>query len=472
MLGRFVFDEIRFMMWCMFNPAIYRSYDIRGVVPDEFDVAEAYHIGRAYAQHVAALPGKDAVGTRRALRVVVARDMRLSGDVIEPELIQGLTEGGVAVLHVGLSTTPMFYFAVHKLAADGGLMVTASHNPAQYNGVKMTRAQAVPIGLESGLAEIRDLVAQRGWQDVPQRGGVEKASVQEEYVKMVTDGASAEGLTIVADAGNGMAGMLLPAVAKRLGGTLVPLYWELDGSFPNHEADPLKEENMRDLAAAVREQGAHFGVAFDADGDRVFFCDERGEVIPGDIMTALLAQEVLREHPGTPIVYDVRASRSTPAAISEAGGKPVLWKVGHSYIKPKMRESGAFFAGEVSGHFYFAPWYAESSFLALNYFLRRLRRETGKKVSEIVAPLRQYAKTPEINFTVADKDAVLARIREKYADAQLNELDGVRVDYPDWWASVRASNTEPKLRLNMEADTAELLAEKRAAIEGIITERE
>lgn len=441
----------------MFNSAIYKSYDIRGVVPDEFDPAEAYHIGRAYAQHTG------------AKRVVVARDMRLSGDQIEPELMRGLTEGGVTVLHIGLSTTPMFYFAVHRFAADGGLMVTASHNPAQYNGIKMTRAQAVPIGFESGLAEIRNLVERRAWPAVGKPGGVEQVSVMDDYVAMVIEGASAEGLKIVADAGNGMAGMLLPKVAARLGGEFVPLYWELDGSFPHHEADPLKEENMRDLQAAVRDKGADFGAAFDADGDRVFFCDERGEIIPGDITTALLAQEVLRERPGSAVVYDVRASRATAAAISEAGGEPVLWKVGHSFIKPKMRECGAFFAGEVSGHFYFEPWYAESSFLALNYWLRRVRRGAGKKVSEIVAPLLRYAKTPEINFTVYRKDAVLARIKARYADAQLNDLDGIRIDYPDWWASVRASNTEPKLRLNMEADTTELLAEKRAEIEQLIT---
>ncbi len=332
----------------MFNPVIYKSYDIRGVVPDEFDPAEAYHIGRAYAQYTG------------ARRVVVARDMRLSGDQIEPELIRGLTEGGVTVLHIGLSTTPMFYYAVHVLKTDGGLMVTASHNPAQYNGIKMTRAQAKPIGLESGLAEIRDLAERREWAAAARPGAVEEVSVQWEYVTMVTEGAStAEGLTIVADAGNGMAGMLLPNVTERLGGTFVPLYWELDGRFPNHEADPLKEENMRDVQAAVRERQANFGVAFDADGDRVFFCDETGETIPGDIATALLAQEALREHPRTPIVFDVRASRTTAAAIAEAGGEPVLWKVGHSLIKPKMRECGAFFAGELPGHLYFAPPYAQ-----------------------------------------------------------------------------------------------------------------
>ncbi|PIT98477.1 MAG: phosphomannomutase/phosphoglucomutase [Candidatus Andersenbacteria bacterium CG10_big_fil_rev_8_21_14_0_10_54_11] len=440
----------------MFNPDIYRSYDIRGIVPDEFDPDEAYHIGRAFTAYTG------------AKRVVIARDMRGSGDRIEPELVRGVTEGGADVVRLGLVTTPLFYFAVHTLHADGGLMVTASHNPAVYNGIKMTRAQAIPIGLESGLADIRDAVQQRSWRDGHSMGSSEDVSVTKAYVDMVTAGASAAGLTVAVDAGNGMTGMLLPAVFERLGGRAVPLYWTLDGSFPNHEADPLKEENMSDLQSAVKSHRADLGVAFDADGDRVFFVTEEGVTIPGDITTALLAREVLREHPESPVIYDIRASRATAEVIAEAGGKPVVSKVGHSNIKPMMREIGAHFAGEVSGHFFFAPWYAESGFLALNYFLRMLQREK-KKMSEITAPLLRYTKTPEINFTVADKAAALAKIKAQYRDAKVNELDGIRIDYPDWWASVRASNTEPKLRLNMEADTAELLKEKQTEIEKIIT---
>jgi len=347
-------------------------------------------------------------------------------------------------------------------------MVTASHNPGKYNGMKMTRAQAVPIGAPSGLMDIRDLVEKRQWQPVDTTGTIEEANVLSAYVEMVTEGTSAQGLTTVVDAGNGMTGMILPNVFERLGGKVIPLYWELDGTFPNHEADPLKEENMRDLQKAVKEEGANWGVAFDGDGDRVFFCTEKGEIIPGDITTALIAREVLREQPGKSIVYDVRASNTTKEAIEEVGGKPVIWKVGHSNIKPKMRELDAPFAGEVSGHFFFAPWYAESGMLAMNYMLRLMEREK-KPLSEIVAPLLRYAKTPEINFEVADKEMVLKNIKERFADAQFNEIDGIRFDYPTWWASVRASNTEPLLRLNMEAKTQELLDEKRAEIEQLIT---
>lgn len=441
----------------MFNPEIYRSYDIRGIVPDEFDAGEAYHIGRAYAQYT------------KAKSVVVARDMRPTGDDLEPALIRGLVDGGTRVLKIGLATSPLFYFAVHKLKADGGVMVTASHNPGEYNGMKMTREEAIPIAGDTGLNEIRDLVEKRDWPDASHGGSVEQADVKDDYLELVTKGVSAEGLKIVVDAGNGMTGMLLADVFEKIGGEVIPLYWELDGTFPNHEADPLKDENMRDLHRAVKENGAQVGIAFDGDGDRVFFCTELGITVPGDITTAIIAREVLAENPGTPVVYDLRSSRTTTEVIREAGGDPVMWKVGHSLIKPKMREVGAHFAGEVSGHFYFSPWYAESGMLAMNYVLRMLQREK-RPFSEVIAPLLRYAKTPEINFVVKDKDAALRRIKERYNDAEISELDGIRVDYPDWWASVRASNTEPKLRLNMEAKTKELLAEKQKEIEALIIE--
>lgn len=440
----------------MFNKDIYRSYDIRGVVGEEFDAEEAYYIGRAYAQHTAA---KD---------VVVARDMRESGVSMEKELVRGLTEGGVNVTRIGLATSPMFYFAVHNLQADGGLMVTASHNPAKYNGIKMTRAQAVPIGGSSGLMEIRDLVEKREWQEVGVSGVVtENQDVRAAYMDLVTKDVQASGLKVVADAGNGMVGMLLPEYFERVGGEAVDLYWELDGSFPNHEADPLTAANRVAAEKAVVDHKADMGVIFDGDGDRVFFVTEEGKTVPGDIATALIAQEVLKEQPRARCLYDLRASRATAEAIAEAGGKPAMSKVGHSNIKAQMREEGAVFAGEVSGHFYFTPWYAESALLAFGKVLR-LIEDSGKRLSELVAPLLRYAKTDEINFEVEDKSGVLARLKEKYADADIIELDGVSVVYPDWWANVRASNTEPLLRLNMEADTEELLREKQAEITGLI----
>lgn len=439
----------------MFNAGIYRSYDIRGIVPSEFDPTEAYHIGRAYAQHTG------------AKKVVVARDMRLSGDEIMEHLLEGLTEGGVDVLFIGQATTPLFYFAIHFLKTDGGLSVTASHNPGKYNGIKMTRAQAVPIGGDSGLKDIRDLVEKRTWPEPQTVGSVIDVDVKKDYLDMVTTGWDAKGLKMVVDAGNGMAGILLKEFFERVGGEVIPLYWEPDGNFPNHEANPLEEKNMKDLHKAVLEHQADLGIAFDGDSDRVFFGTEQGVTIPGDITTALIASELLQEKPGSSILYDLRSSRSTKEVIEEAGGKALMSKVGHSNIKKQMRDSGAIFAGELSGHFYFTPWYAESDLLAVKYMTKVLK-DSGKKMSEVVAPLWRYAKTPEINFEVAHKEPVLKALKEKYTDAQILELDGITIAYPEWWANVRASNTEPLLRLNMEANTPALLAEKQKEIESII----
>lgn len=439
-----------------FNPSIYRSYDIRGVVPSEFDAAEAYHIGRAYAQFTG------------AKKVVVARDMRVSGEEIQTELMRGLTEGGVNVVHIGMATSPMFYFAVHMLKTDGGLMVTASHNPAKYNGIKITREEAIPIGGNSGLMDIRDLVEKRDWQDVAEKGSItENTEVRGAYMDMVTKNVSASGMNIVVDAGNGMVGMLLPEYVEKVGGNITDLYWEPDGTFPNHEADPLTEANRKDAEAAVKEHKADLGVMYDGDGDRVFFITEKGETIPGDITTALIAQEMLKETPGATFLYDLRSSRATKEAIEEAGGKALMSRVGHSNIKSQMREEGALFAGEVSGHFYFTPWYAESALLATGYIIR-LMQEVNKPLSEIVAPLMRYAKTPEINFEVEDKEAAMDAIKKQFADAEILELDGISIVYEDWWANVRPSNTEPLLRLNMEAKNSELLAEKQNEVTAIL----
>lgn len=441
----------------MFNPHIFRSYDIRGVVPDEFAPSEAYHIGRAYAAHT------------HARTVVVARDMRPTGDQIEPELIRGLTDGGVHVIKIGQATSPLFYFAVHHLKTDGGLMVTASHNPGQYNGIKLTRAQAVPIGGDSGLLDIRTLVEQRQWDAVTTAGSIsEDTTARHAYLDTVCRPGSAAGLKLVIDAGNGMAGMLLPEVTTRLGGQVIPLYWEPDGTFPNHEANPLEEKNMRDLQAAVREHQADLGVAFDGDGDRVFFTTETGVTVPGDLTTALIAQQILNEHPGATILYDLRSSRMTKEVIEAAGGQALMSKVGHSNIKAQMRSTGAVFAGELSGHFYFTPWYAESGMLAFMYILTALQA-AKQPFSQLIKPLTRYAKTPELNFEVADKTAVLNQLKTTYHDADILELDGITVSYPTWWANVRASNTEPLLRLNLEADTPDLLATKQQELEHIIT---
>jgi phosphomannomutase len=298
-------------------------------------------------------------------------------------------------------------------------------------------------------------------------GKVTEVDTKQAYIDMVTQGVSAEGLTIVVDAGNGMSGLLLPEVFKKIGGKVIPLYWDPDGTFPNHEANPLEEKNMKDLHKAVKEHKADLGVAFDGDADRVFFGTEQGVTIPGDLTTALIAQEILKEQPGATILYDLRSSRTTKEVIEEAGGTAIMCKVGHSNIKKQMRETGAIFAGELSGHFYFTPWYAESGMLAMKYIINVLQ-ERKQPMSQIVAPLLRYAKTPEINFEVQDKSGVLQKLKETFSDAEILELDGITVSYPNWWANVRASNTEPLLRLNMEAKTPELLQEKQQQIEALI----
>jgi phosphomannomutase len=461
-----------------YSPAIFRSYDIRGVVPDELDEAVAEKIGRAFVVHT------------EARTVCVGRDMRTTGPAMQAALVHGITAQGADVIDVGMVTTPLFYYSVWQSKADAGVMVSASHNPAQYNGFKMTRAQAVPISKDTGLMEVKrrmesDVIlspAEGGAKDLAQdsspvahndtgrsapRGGkrmgaVSTADFSDGYIAYASQGSEHVGpLNVVIDAGNGMAGLLLPRVLERMPKVKATrMYFDPDGTFPNHEANPLKEENMKDLQDAVRREHADIGVAFDGDSDRVGFTDENGVTVPGDIITALIAQEILTEKRGAKILYDLRSSWATKEAIEAAGGVPVMSRVGHSYIKELMRKEGAAFAGEMSSHFYFQEYYAESAIRAMVLLLRVLT-EQGKPFSELTKPLQTYAKTPEINFEVEDKAGIIAEAKRRYADAKQFELDGVSIEYPDWWFNLRASGTEPLLRLNMEARTSELLAQKK-----------
>lgn len=436
-----------------FTPGIYRSYDIRGVVPDELDASDAEKIGRAFVVFTG------------AQKVLVARDMRATGTELHAALIRGLTAQGADVVDVGLATSPLFYFSVWRAHADAGVMVTASHNPGKYNGFKMTRAEAVPISKDTGLLDIRDLVERAEFPRPGRSGITSTADYATGYLDYATAGAERLGtLRVVVDAGNGMAGLLLPRVLERMPQVQTTrMYFELDGTFPHHEANPIKEENMRDLQERVRTEGADIGVAFDGDGDRVGFVDERGATVPGDFITALIAQRILKEHPGAKILYDLRSSWATKEVIEAAGGVPVMSRVGHSYIKEQMRKEMSAFAGEMSSHFYFPEYYAESAIRAMVLLLRVLT-ERGQPFSQLVAPLRKYAKTPELNFEVENKAAVIAEAKRRYADGKQFELDGLSVEYPDWWFNLRASGTEPLLRLNMEARTPELFAEKKAEL--------
>lgn len=423
--------------------SIFKAYDVRGIVPDQLREDDAHRIGRATARWLGA--GELAVG----------RDARESSPRLAEALIRGLCDEGVSVVDLGLVSTPMVYFAVESLGLGGGVMITASHNPAQYNGMKICRAHAVPVGGGTGLDEIEALARGDLGSPCAERGRVRTADVRGGYVGHVRSvGGRCPKLRVAIDCGNGMASVGLEPLLASLPLEVERLYFEPDGTFPNHEADPLKRENLEDLIAAVKRSGAQLGVAFDGDGDRAMFVDERGEPIGADLVTALLARPLLRRAPGGRVLYDLRSSRATAEAIREAGGVPEMCRVGHAFIKARMRESGALFAGELSGHFYFrfGPTLVHDDGTAAFVALLDVLAEAKRPLSELVAPLRRYASSGEINREVRDVRALLAALEAEHAGrAEISKLDGLLIAYPDWWCNVRSSNTEPVVRLNLEA---------------------
>jgi phosphomannomutase len=437
---------------------VFKAYDIRGVVPDELDAAGAYRIGRAVARFRGAGP------------LLVGRDARKSSPELFQELVRGVGDEGVDVVDLGLVATPMLYFAVDELGAAGGVMITASHNPGRYNGFKVCREHAIPVGEATGLQEIEQIARDIAANDVPvsPRGSVRARDVTESYVDHVLAvGGGCPALRVAIDCGNGMAAAGLEPVLERLDLDVERLYFEPDGTFPNHEADPLKPENLRDVSAAVRRIGADFGVAFDGDADRAVFVDGAGEPISSDLITGLLARHQLRKHGGGCVLYDLRSSRATAEAIEAAGGRAEMCRVGHSFVKAQMREIGAIFAGELSGHFYFrfSPTLVADDAIAAFVALLDVLAGEGRPLSQLIAPLRRYAASGEINRRVEGIDSLLAAIESEHADArEISHLDGLLVRYKDWWFNLRPSNTEPVLRLNLEADTRELMEEKRDAL--------
>ena len=429
------------------------SYDVRGIYPADLNDDIAYRIGRCF------------VAMLEARRIAVGRDMRPSGEQLFEAFARGATESGADVLDIGMVSTDALYFAVGKYGLDGGVMITASHNPPQYNGMKFTRAQAQAISLDTGLAQIRDRLIADDLPPKAQRpGSITKRDVLEDFAEhclSFVDRAKIKPLTIAIDAGNGMAGETVPHVFKRLGCTVIPLYFELDGRFPNHPASPIEPENMADVQAAVKKHHCDIGAAFDGDADRMFIVDENGDLIDGSTVTALVALNTLKKHPGAKILYNLICSRSVPELIEKAGGIPVRSKVGHSIIKAVMREQDIVFGGEHSGHFYFRDnWYADSGMIALLQCLE-LFSESGKTVSQAIAPIDTRFRSGEINTEVKDAATKLREIESHYRDADIDHLDGVTISYPDWWMNVRPSNTEPLLRLNVEGDTKELMEKHR-----------
>lgn len=433
---------------------IFKAYDIRGTVPDQLDSKSAYGIGRAIAHQLAATP------------LVVGRDARPHTPELGDALVQGILDEGVDVIDLGLAATPMVYYAVDKLGAGGGVMVTASHNPAEYNGFKVCREHAVPVGEASGLKEIEAAVASRAGAPVAaKRGTSSSVNVTDGYVDHVMAvGAGRPSLKVAIDCGNGMAAVGLEPLLEKLPLETERLYFEPDGTFPNHEADPLKVENLSDLVEAVKRMGADFGVAFDGDADRAVFVDENGQPISSDLITGVLARYQLARSPGSRVLYDLRSSRAVAEEIERAGGRAEMCRVGHSFVKAHMRESDAIFAGELSGHFYFrfSPTLVADDGLAAFVAMLDVLASEGKPLSEVVAPLRRYSASGEINSRVADVGAVLSRIEGQHANApEISKLDGLLVRYPEWWFNIRPSNTEPVLRLNLEADTESRMVEER-----------
>ena len=434
--------------------AIFKAYDIRGTVPDQLDEGTARAIGRATARFIGA-------GT-----LVVGRDAREHSPGLCDALIRGITDDGVAVIDLGLVATPMLYYAVEALAAGGGIMVTASHNPAEYNGFKICREHAIPIGEASGLGRIEALCAELA--DAPpaaEPGAVREADIVAGYVDhALSVGGGCPKLNVAIDCGNGMASVGLTPLLERLPVRVELLYAEPDGRFPNHEADPLKLENLADVSDAVRRIGADFGVAFDGDADRAVFVDEAGRPISSDLMTAVMARHQLARNPGALVLYDLRSSRAVAEEIEAAGGVSGMSRVGHSFVKAQMRETGAIFAGELSGHTYFRfsdELVADDAIAAFVALLDVLAVEQ-KPLSEIIAPLRRYSASGEINRRVASTDAVIDQIEREHASAPLvSRLDGLLVRYDDWWFNLRPSNTEPVLRLNLEADSEARMIEER-----------
>jgi phosphomannomutase len=446
------------------DPKAFKAYDIRGIYPSELDEDGAYRVGRAYVEHF------------EPRSIAVGRDMRLSSPAMAAAVIDGAADGGADVVDIGLVGTEMVYFAVADGEHDGGICVTASHNPKEYTGMKIVRRGALPVGGDSGLAEIRDrAVALEGFGEATRRGAVHDEDIWDGFVEKVlsfVDPEAIRPLRVVVDAANGMAGAMLTPVLERLPQLdVVRCNFEPDGTFPNHEPNPLLPENREFVVRTTREAGADLGVAYDGDADRCFFVDDTGEFVPGDFVTALLARSILAKQPGSKVIYDVRASRAVPKTISEAGGEPLVNRVGHAFIKHRMRKEDAVFGGEVSAHYYFRDFSSADSGVVPFLLMLELLSRTGTKLSEILAPYReQYFLTGEINTPVSDVPLKLQELKERYAaqGGRISHLDGLSVEFEDWHFNVRPSNTEPLLRLNLEALSPELMAAKRDEVLALI----
>jgi phosphomannomutase len=447
------------------DPKVFKAYDVRGVYPGELDEDGAYAIGRAYAEQF------------EPKAIAVGRDMRLSSPAMQDAFIRGASDAGADVLDIGMVGTEMLYYAVGELGLDGGATITASHNPKEYTGLKIVRRGALPVGADSGLLDIRDralaLVGHGRGQTPDVAGKVEPRDIYRGFVEKVMsfiDAQAVERLRVVIDAANGMGGAMLSPILDRLPLDAVRCFFEPDGTFPDHQPNPLLPENREFIVRKVAEEGADLGIAFDGDADRCFFVDDTGEFVPGDFVTALLAETLLEREPGGTIIYDLRASWAVRDVVERLGGTALPNRVGHAFIKLRMREVDAVFAGEVSGHYYFRDFYQADSGTIPALLLLELVSKRGQKLSEILRPFRdRYFLTGELNTPVSDVALTLQRLKEHFArEGEVSHLDGISITADDWHLNVRPSNTEPLLRLNLEAlDPALMEAKRDEALEVI-----
>jgi phosphomannomutase len=446
----------------MLDPSVFKAYDVRGIYPSQLDEDGAYRVARAYAEQFA------------PRGVAVGRDMRLSSPSMLAAVTDGIADAGSDVADLGLVGTEMLYHAVSELDLDGGICVTASHNPKEYTGMKIVRRGALPVGGDSGLAEIRAR-AEAGFPRATSRGSIRTEDVWPSFVAKVLSFVAVESirpLRVVIDAANGMGGVMLPPVLERIPQLdVVRCHFDPDGTFPNHEPNPLLPENREFIVAKVMEESAELGVAYDGDADRCFFVDDTGEFVPGDFVTALISEAVLAKHPGEKVIYDVRASWAVPETIERAGGTPLVNRVGHAFIKQRMRAEDAVFAGEVSAHYYFREFSQADTGVVPFLVVLELLSGSEAKLSELLRPYRErFFLTGEINTPVRDVPLKLQELKERYTalGGRISHLDGISIEFDDWHFNVRPSNTEPLLRLNLEALSEELMVEKRDEVLGMI----
>ncbi|MPY87204.1 MAG: phosphomannomutase/phosphoglucomutase [Luteitalea sp.] len=438
-------------------PEIFKAYDIRGIYPDQINEAAAHDIGGAFAYYLA------------ARRIGVGRDMRLSSPGLTEAFIEGARQQGCDVIDYGMIATDMLYYAVCRDKLDGGAEITASHNSREYNGMKLVRKEALPLSAEAGIDDIKEMVLERTLPpSEASKGGLERREILDAYLEHVftfIDVSRIKPFHVVLDAGNGIAGLVAPRIFERLPCKVVGLCMEVDGTFPNHEANPLLEENRRDIMERVERDRADIGIAWDGDADRCFFIDGTGQFVPGDFVTALIAESFLHRQPGQTIVYDVRASYAVKETVAKYGGTALMNRVGHAFIKQRMRKEDAIFGGEVSGHYYFRHnFYADNGFIPALVMLELMSRR-DQTLAELVAPLRKkYFLSGEISVKLRSVKQAEEKIRDiarRYTDATVYSMDGISIEYPDWHFNVRPSNTEPLLRLNLEGKTPELMAKRR-----------